>query len=103
MDVLTDVLALDNAIGNSATEALTSLFLVTVVTGTVKETVARLDGVVDGLNSAMSMPVSDPLCNHVRRRRWTWSPIVWNDQYGQQSKKWIEECAEHNGPSRDRS
>lgn len=47
--VLTDILALDDAVRNSATETLTSLLLVTVVTSTIEETVARLDGVVDGL------------------------------------------------------
>ena len=47
--VLTDILTLDDAVRNSATETLTSLLLVTVVTGTIEETVARLDGVVDGL------------------------------------------------------
>ena len=47
--VLTDIFTLDDAVRNSAAETLTSLLLVTVVTGTIQETVARLDGVVDGL------------------------------------------------------
>lgn len=50
MDVLTNIFALDDAIGNGATETLTSLLLITVVTGTVEEAVARLDGVVNSLS-----------------------------------------------------
>ena len=49
--ILTDVFALDDAIGNGATETLTGLLLITVVTSTIKETVARLDGVVDSLRA----------------------------------------------------
>lgn len=51
MDVLTNVLALDDAIGNGATETFPSLLFVTVVASTVEETVTRLDGVVHSLQS----------------------------------------------------
>lgn len=47
--VLTDILALDEAVRDGAAETLTSFLLVTVVTGTVEEAVARFDGVVDSL------------------------------------------------------
>ena len=47
--VLTNFLARDDAILDGARETLASLLLVTVVTGTIEETVASLNGVVDGL------------------------------------------------------
>ena len=46
---LTDILALDEAILNGPRETFASLLFVTVVRGTIEETVAFLDRVVDGL------------------------------------------------------
>ena len=46
---LTDILALDEAILNGPRETFASLLFVTIVRGTIEETVAFLDRVVDGL------------------------------------------------------
>ena len=58
---LTDILALDKTILDCASETLTSLLLVTVVESGVEETVALLDGIVDGLKETLSV------CGLVRR------------------------------------
>lgn len=54
MEVRTDILALDDSVSNGTTEALTSLLLVTVVASTIKETVTRLESLVDGLHDDAS-------------------------------------------------
>ena len=51
--VLTDILTLDDAVRNSATETLTSLLLVTVVRCAVKKAVSLLNRVVDGLEEQL--------------------------------------------------
>ena len=52
---LTDILALNKTILDCASKTLTSLLLVTVVESGVEETVALLDGVVDGLRETLSV------------------------------------------------
>ena len=47
--VLTNFLARDDTVLDGARETLASLLLVSVVTSTVEEAVASLEGVVDGL------------------------------------------------------
>ena len=47
--VLTDFLALDDAVLDRTSETLTGLLLVSVVTSAIEETVSCLQSVVDGL------------------------------------------------------
>lgn len=51
--LLTDILALDEAIRDGTAKTFASLLLVTVITGTVEETVASFDGIVNGLSRKM--------------------------------------------------
>lgn len=51
---LTDVLTLDDAVSDRAAESLAGLLFVSIVSGTVQETVACLDSVVDGLVESLS-------------------------------------------------
>lgn len=50
---LTEFLAGDDTLADGAVDTLTGLLFVTVVGGAVKETVASLDGVVDGLRERL--------------------------------------------------
>ena len=47
--MLTDVLALDDAVGDGAAETFACFLLVAVVAGPVEETVSGLECLVDGL------------------------------------------------------
>ena len=49
---LTELLALDETVVDGLLDTLAGLLLIAVVASAVKETVTRLNGVVDGLRSA---------------------------------------------------
>jgi len=62
--ILTQIFPLDNALAQSATNSFSSLFFVSIVTSTIKESVSCFDGFINGLyifRSLASFKVQDRL------------------------------------------
>jgi len=68
----TEIFAFHETVYNSTMDTLAGLLLVTVVAGTVKETVTNLDGMVDHLRANVSERSQKVLPNGSHLRKWPW-------------------------------
>lgn len=72
--VLTNILALDDAVLDGTSKTLAGLLLVSVVTSTVEKTVAGLERVVDGLVPQGQTALGSTETRYLRPRTEVWGP-----------------------------